>query len=110
MMSHFQLGVSVQLSSLVNLIQAVHFHSFDDSKQHGKCFQMSSFSEAKANNLMLTNGVAFADYNKRQLSRIYPAGSRTSSSNFNPVDYWAVGCQIGKTLITRSPYLSFTSN
>jgi hypothetical protein len=57
---------------------------------------MSSFSEAKANNLIETAGAAFADYNKRQLSRIYPAGSRTSSSNFNPVDYWSVGCQIGK--------------
>lgn len=33
-----------------------------------------------------------------KLSRIYPAGSRTDSSNYNPVPMWNVGCQIG-TLI-----------
>lgn len=57
---------------------------------------MSSFSEAKTNNFIITSGEALVEYNKRQLSRIYPAGSRTTSSNFNPIDYWNVGCQIGE--------------
>lgn len=31
----------------------------------------------------------FVDYNKTQNSRIYPAGSRINSSNYNPqVDLW----------------------
>ena len=34
-------------------------------------------------------------YNKRQLSRIYPAGSRVNSSNYDPVNMWNCGCQIG---------------
>lgn len=29
------------------------------------------------------------------MSRIYPAGSRTDSSNYNPVPLWNAGCQIG---------------
>lgn len=30
-----------------------------------------------------------------KLSRIYPGGFRTDSSNYNPVPMWNVGCQIG---------------
>lgn len=33
-------------------------------------------------------------HNMDKLSRIYPAGSRTDSSNYNPVPLWNVGCQI----------------
>jgi hypothetical protein len=80
----------------VSLIQAVHFHSFEDCKQNGKYYHMSSFSEAKTNKILETAGAAMVDYNKKQLSRIYPAGTRTSSSNFMPIDYWTLGCQIGK--------------
>uniref|UniRef100_A0A8C4SDT1 Phosphoinositide phospholipase C n=1 Tax=Erpetoichthys calabaricus TaxID=27687 RepID=A0A8C4SDT1_ERPCA len=36
----------------------------------------------------------FITHNMRQLSRIYPAGKRTDSSNYNPVDLWIAGCQI----------------
>lgn len=40
-------------------------------------------------------GNSFILHNIRHLSRIYPAGWRTDSSNYNPVDLWNVGCQIG---------------
>ncbi len=38
---------------------------------------------------------AFIHHNMDKLSRIYPAGSRTDSSNYNPVPLWNAGCQIG---------------
>lgn len=38
---------------------------------------------------------AYIHHNMDKLSRIYPAGSRTDSSNYNPVPMWNVGCQIG---------------
>lgn len=38
--------------------------------------------------------MGFVDYNKRQLARIYPAGTRVDSSNYNPVPGWMAGCQI----------------
>lgn len=85
----------MELSSLVNLIQAVHFHSFDDSKHSGKCYQMSSFSESKAERFKDILPTHFIEYNSRQISRIYPGGARAWSSNFDPVDFWNVGCQIG---------------
>uniref|UniRef100_A0AAQ5ZWT2 Phosphoinositide phospholipase C n=1 Tax=Amphiprion ocellaris TaxID=80972 RepID=A0AAQ5ZWT2_AMPOC len=37
---------------------------------------------------------AYIHHNMDKLSRIYPAGSRTNSSNYNPVPMWNVGCQI----------------
>ena len=33
-------------------------------------------------------------YNKRQLSRIYPRGTRVDSSNFMPQIFWNAGCQL----------------
>lgn len=39
--------------------------------------------------------MAFTHHNMDKLSRIYPAGARTDSSNYNPVHMWNVGCQIG---------------
>lgn len=46
-------------------------------------------------NLMHSQGAEYAEYNKRQLSRIYPAGGRVDSSNYNPQQAWNGGCQIG---------------
>lgn len=43
-------------------------------------------------------GTSFIHHNIRHLSRIYPAGWRTDSSNYSPVDLWNVGCQIGGCL------------
>lgn len=45
---------------------------------------MSSFSETAALNYLKTSGVEFVNYNKRQMSRIYPKGTRADSSNYMP--------------------------
>lgn len=57
---------------------------------------MSSFAEAKATKFVKTCATDFIEYNSRQLSRIYPKGTRTGSSNYDPMDYWIVGSQLGK--------------
>ena len=36
----------------------------------------------------------FVNYNKRQLSRVYPKGTRVDSSNYTPQMYWNAGCQL----------------
>ncbi|KAK7871352.1 hypothetical protein R5R35_006064 [Gryllus longicercus] len=86
--------VTHALSNLVNICEAVHFHSFEDTEANKKCYQMASFSEAKANKFIETKGPEFVKYNTKHLSRIYPAGTRTDSSNFKPIPYWNVGCQL----------------
>ncbi|KAM8856935.1 1-phosphatidylinositol 4,5-bisphosphate phosphodiesterase delta-4 [Synchiropus picturatus] len=86
--------LSRELSDLVVYCKSVHFHGFEHARSHAKCYEMSSFSESKVKRLAKEAGVDFVQYNTKQLSRIYPSGLRTDSSNFNPQDMWSVGCQI----------------
>lgn len=44
---------------------------------------------------IIVTATAYIHHNMEKLSRIYPAGSRTDSSNYNPVPMWNAGCQIG---------------
>ena len=71
----------------------------------GKYFQMSSFGESSAVKYSSRNQCSgFMLYNKKQLSRIYPSGRRVDSSNYNPVDMWNSGCQIGESSVFWSTY------
>ena len=36
----------------------------------------------------------WVDYNKRQVTRVYPGGHRVDSSNYDPVVHWCMGSQI----------------
>jgi hypothetical protein len=82
----------------VNYVEAVHFHNFDESAASAKCYHMSSFSENTAEELVeaTATGPQFVAYNMRQLSRIYPGGTRQDSSNLKPLPFWNSGCQIGR--------------
>ena len=62
----------------------------------GRYFQMSSFSESNAFKHASNSAGKFVRYNKRQLARTYPAGTRVNSSNYDPVPMWNSGCQIGE--------------
>ena len=61
-----------------------------------KCHQMSSFAENKAFSLAEGQPQDYVEHNKIFLSRIYPGGLRTNSSNYNPIQMWDVGAQIGE--------------
>lgn len=43
--------LSRELSDLVVYCKSVHFHGFEHARLHGKCYEMSSFSESKAKRL-----------------------------------------------------------
>ena len=60
------------------------------------CKQMSSFGESKASYLSSNQPEEFIRHNTWQLSRTYPSGRRTDSSNYDPVPLWNVGCQLGE--------------
>ena len=62
---------------------------------------ISSFSESAALKHYARDCDQFARYNLRQLSRVYPAGSRTGSSNYDPVSCWLTGCQLGRYSVLR---------
>uniref|UniRef100_A0A8C8VH50 1-phosphatidylinositol 4,5-bisphosphate phosphodiesterase n=1 Tax=Pelusios castaneus TaxID=367368 RepID=A0A8C8VH50_9SAUR len=83
-----------EMSSLVNYIQPIKFDSFDLSTEQNRSYVISSFTEMKAYDLLTKSPVQFVEYNKRQMSRIYPKGTRMDSSNYMPQMFWNVGCQM----------------
>ncbi|KAF3707964.1 1-phosphatidylinositol 4,5-bisphosphate phosphodiesterase beta-1 [Channa argus] len=61
----------------------------DDEDDDGKKYVLLELTLTLiAHNLTLTR------YNKYQLSRIYPKGTRVDSSNFMPQLFWNAGCQL----------------
>ncbi|XP_065679291.1 1-phosphatidylinositol 4,5-bisphosphate phosphodiesterase classes I and II isoform X2 [Hydra vulgaris] len=83
-----------ELSELVNYFQPVHFRGFERAEKVKRYYEMSSFSENAAMNLLKEQPVEFVNYNKFQASRIYPKGSRVSSDNYIPQLFWNAGCQL----------------
>ncbi|KAM8823100.1 1-phosphatidylinositol 4,5-bisphosphate phosphodiesterase delta-1a isoform 2-T2 [Spinachia spinachia] len=89
-----KIKLAKELSDIVVYCKSVHFNSFEHANEMLAFYEMSSFKESKAITLAETSATAFMHHNMDKLSRIYPAGSRTDSSNYNPVTLWNVGCQI----------------
>ncbi|XP_061576945.1 1-phosphatidylinositol 4,5-bisphosphate phosphodiesterase zeta-1-like [Cololabis saira] len=86
--------VAKSLSDLVVYTRSVKFTSFSHSKDNQNYYENTSIEEKKALKLAKSSGSDFVKHNQRFLTRIYPAGSRTSSSNYNPQEFWNVGSQL----------------
>ncbi|XP_053972974.1 1-phosphatidylinositol 4,5-bisphosphate phosphodiesterase-like isoform X2 [Hylaeus volcanicus] len=82
------------LSSMVNYAQPIKFVGFDIAEQKNIHHNMSSFAENTGLNYLKTQAIEFVNYNKRQMSRIYPKGTRADSSNYMPQVFWNAGCQM----------------
>ncbi|CAF0953457.1 unnamed protein product [Adineta ricciae] len=82
------------LSSRVNYTQPIKFPGFAKAEERNIHYHMSSFSENVALQHLRQNPIEFVNYNKRQLSRIYPKGGRVDSSNYMPQIFWNAGCQM----------------
>jgi hypothetical protein len=78
----------------ITFLSGVHFKSWEQSEKDALANEMSSFSEPKTEKLIKNHASDWVQYNKKQMSRIYPAGVRIDSSNYNPVPSWNVGSQI----------------
>uniref|UniRef100_A0A671SIQ0 Phosphoinositide phospholipase C n=1 Tax=Sinocyclocheilus anshuiensis TaxID=1608454 RepID=A0A671SIQ0_9TELE len=95
-----KIKLAKELSDLVIYCKSVHFSNFEHSRDYHAFYEMASFKESKAMNLgpklkrKEKKATPFIHHNMDNLSRIYPAGSRTDSSNYNPVPLWNAGCQI----------------
>ncbi|CAB3976733.1 1-phosphatidylinositol 4,5-bisphosphate phosphodiesterase beta-4-like [Paramuricea clavata] len=87
-------NIHPSLSCLVNYTQPIPFPGFEKSEETNLHYLMSSFNEVAAFSLLKGNPVEFVKYNQRQLSRIYPKGSRVDSSNYMPQVFWNAGTQM----------------
>uniref|UniRef100_A0A8C7WBT2 Phosphoinositide phospholipase C n=1 Tax=Oncorhynchus mykiss TaxID=8022 RepID=A0A8C7WBT2_ONCMY len=91
---HSEVNATEEMSTLVNYIEPVKFKSFEVANKRNKYFEMSSFVETKGMDTLKSAPIEFVEYNKKQLSRIYPKGTRVDSSNYMPQLFWNVGCQM----------------
>ncbi|XP_070829464.1 1-phosphatidylinositol 4,5-bisphosphate phosphodiesterase delta-1-like [Chaetodon trifascialis] len=89
-----KLKLAKELSDMVIYCKSVHFNGFEDARNNLSFYEMSSFKEGKAVKLAEGSANPYVRHNVDKLSRIYPAGSRADSSNYNPVPLWNAGCQI----------------
>ena len=86
-----KIRVSPELAAITYLVSE-SFTSYDDFIQKSKgCWEICSFVETKLETLNKSN---FVQFNKKNFSRIYPKGSRTMSSNYNPEPFWCCGSQL----------------
>ncbi|PAV91380.1 hypothetical protein WR25_12629 isoform A [Diploscapter pachys] len=84
--------IAAELSNLVVYCRAVPFDPAHVNS--GPFYEMCSFVENKLEKLI---DKGLLQFNIRQLSRVYPNGSRFSSSNYNPNPMWSAGCHmVGK--------------
>ncbi|XP_042634130.1 1-phosphatidylinositol 4,5-bisphosphate phosphodiesterase beta-4-like [Cyprinus carpio] len=82
------------LSAMVNYAQPVKFQGFEVAEERNIHHNMSSFNESVFLLYQNKNHIEFENYNKRQMSRIYPKGGRVDSSNYMPQIFWNAGCQM----------------
>uniref|UniRef100_A0A672QF58 Phosphoinositide phospholipase C n=1 Tax=Sinocyclocheilus grahami TaxID=75366 RepID=A0A672QF58_SINGR len=75
--AYSEVNATEEMSTLVNYIEPVKFNHY-----------YAVFYEAR------TDKMSVFRYNKKQLSRIYPKGTRVDSSNYMPQLFWNVGCQM----------------
>ncbi|XP_029805145.1 1-phosphatidylinositol 4,5-bisphosphate phosphodiesterase eta-2 isoform X2 [Suricata suricatta] len=84
--------LSRALSDLVKYTKSVGIH--DVEAEVASSWQVSSFSEARAQQILQQKPAQYLRFNQHQLSRIYPSSYRVDSSNYNPQPFWNAGCQM----------------
>nr|XP_012631257.1 1-phosphatidylinositol 4,5-bisphosphate phosphodiesterase eta-2 isoform X1 [Microcebus murinus] len=84
--------LSRALSDLVKYTKSVGSHDVDS--EVASSWQVSSFSETKAHQILQQKPAQYLSFNQHQLSRVYPSSYRVDSSNYNPQPFWNAGCQM----------------
>ncbi|XP_074823114.1 1-phosphatidylinositol 4,5-bisphosphate phosphodiesterase delta-4 [Natator depressus] len=83
-----------ELSDCIVYCHSVPFCGFQQALARCRPYETASLPEAKARKLIKEAGNEFVRHNAWQLTRIYPSGLRTDSSNYDPQEMWNVGCQL----------------
>uniref|UniRef100_A0AC34FLG7 1-phosphatidylinositol 4,5-bisphosphate phosphodiesterase n=1 Tax=Panagrolaimus sp. ES5 TaxID=591445 RepID=A0AC34FLG7_9BILA len=81
-----ELELVTELSDLVTYMRAMgKFTSFVDCDARQIHSEMYSMNETKAIDLLKQHSEQFVNHNKKQITRVYPRGSRVDSSNYMPL-------------------------
>ncbi|XP_052801173.1 1-phosphatidylinositol 4,5-bisphosphate phosphodiesterase delta-4-like isoform X2 [Mya arenaria] len=88
-----KLKLSQELSDIVTM-KSVHFGGTQEIPSGNGEFNVVSLVEKKINRLIDSEIENVCRYTQHALIRSYPNGTRTDSSNYNPVPMWCGGCQV----------------
>ncbi|KAI9105701.1 PLC-like phosphodiesterase [Phlyctochytrium arcticum] len=86
--------VAKSLTDLLIYCKGVHFTTFSAALDKYDFNHMCSLSEKKSLGLMQRQRKEYTEHTRRFLTRIYPAGIRVTSTNYDPVPHWRVGAQM----------------
>ncbi|XP_060050417.1 1-phosphatidylinositol 4,5-bisphosphate phosphodiesterase zeta-1 [Erinaceus europaeus] len=86
--------VALALSDLVIYTKAEKFKSFQHSQMYQQFNEANSIGEKQARKLSKLKAQEFILHTKKFITRIYPKATRADSSNFNPQEFWNMGCQM----------------
>ena len=81
-----------ECESLANLYSLINCKW--NLKDRRLSWHTSSINEHKITKLCKTHLKELVDFQRKQLTKVYPAGLRVDSSNYNPIPHWNVGVQI----------------
>jgi len=99
-----------ELSDLVIYTEARKFKNFLHSRVKYTCNMMSSFPERKAMKLLQKFPREWVLLAENRLNRIYPHGTRFSSSNALPMPFWSCGIQmVALNFQTAGPAMQLNS-
>ncbi|KRZ70061.1 1-phosphatidylinositol 4,5-bisphosphate phosphodiesterase delta-3-A, partial [Trichinella papuae] len=85
-------GVAKELAALIAIVSAKLVNPLVDLERH-PVNSMASKSEDQLVAMVEENQPAMVKYTSQHLVKCYPRGTRTSSTNMNPVVYWLAGIQ-----------------
>ncbi|XP_023081959.1 1-phosphatidylinositol 4,5-bisphosphate phosphodiesterase zeta-1 isoform X1 [Piliocolobus tephrosceles] len=89
-----KLKIALALSDLVIYTKAEKFKSFQHSRLYQQFNENNSIGETQARKLSKLRVHEFIFHTKKFITRIYPKATRADSSNFNPQEFWNIGCQM----------------
>ncbi|KRY83656.1 1-phosphatidylinositol 4,5-bisphosphate phosphodiesterase delta-3-A, partial [Trichinella pseudospiralis] len=85
-------GVAKELAAIISIVSAKLVNPLVDLERH-PVNSMASKSEDQLVAMVEENQPAMVKYTSQHLVKCYPRGTRTSSTNMNPVVYWLAGIQ-----------------
>ncbi|KAM5263490.1 1-phosphatidylinositol 4,5-bisphosphate phosphodiesterase zeta-1 [Ctenodactylus gundi] len=89
-----KLKIALALSDLVIYTKAEKFRSFQHSRLYQQFNENNSIGESQARKLSKLKVHDFIFHTRKFITRIYPKATRADSSNFNPQEFWNIGCQM----------------
>ncbi|XP_057645812.1 1-phosphatidylinositol 4,5-bisphosphate phosphodiesterase zeta-1 [Chionomys nivalis] len=89
-----KLKIALALSDLVIYTKAEKFRSLQYSRRYQQFNENNSIGESQARKLLKLRANEFICHTRSFITRVYPKMIRADSSNFNPQEFWNVGCQM----------------